>query len=128
MELGRQRGFQAADIPLLLDAFGRDVEAEGVVDLPLAHGGDGLGDVVAVEQFVALLVDHLALVVGDVVVFEQLLADVEVALLDLALRRFQRAADQRMLDGLAFGHLERTMMALRRSPAKMRSSGSSSDR
>jgi hypothetical protein len=41
----------------------------------------------ALEQFVALLVDHLALVVGDVVVLEQLLADVEVALLDLALRR-----------------------------------------
>jgi hypothetical protein len=74
------------DVPLLLDAFGRNIEAEGVVDLPLAHGGDGLGDVLALEQFVALLVDHLALVVGDVVVFEQLLADVEVALLDLALR------------------------------------------
>jgi hypothetical protein len=52
------------------------------------------------------VVDHLALVVGNVVVFEQLLADVEVAGLDLALRRFQRAGDQRMLDGLAFRHLQ----------------------
>ena len=43
------------------------------------------------QQFIALLVDHLALVVGDVVVFQQLLADVEVARFDLALRLLDRA-------------------------------------
>jgi hypothetical protein len=37
------------------------------------------------HQVVALLVDDLALIVGDVVVLEQLLADIEVAALDLAL-------------------------------------------
>jgi hypothetical protein len=80
--------------------------AEGVVQHALAHRGDGLGDVVGLEQLVALLVDHLALVVGDVVVLEQLLADVEVALLDLALRGLERARHQRMLDRLALGHLQ----------------------
>jgi hypothetical protein len=45
----------------------------------MAQVGDALGEVVAVEQRVAVGVDHLALVVGDVVVLEQLLADVEVA-------------------------------------------------
>ena len=43
------------------------------------------------EDLVALLVDDLALVVGDVVVLEQLLAHVEVARLDLALRAFDAA-------------------------------------
>ena len=61
---------------------------------------------VGLEQLVALLVDHLALVVGDVVVLEQLLADVEVARLDLALRVLDRARDPRMLDRLALGHLQ----------------------
>jgi hypothetical protein len=98
------------------------------VDLALAHGGDGFGNVLAVQQFVALLVDHLALVVGHIVVFEQLLADVEVALLDLALRRFQRAADQRMLDGLALGHLQPHHDGVEALAGEDRSSGSSSAR
>jgi hypothetical protein len=72
----------------------------------LAHRGDGFGDVVGFEQLVALRVDHLALVVGDVVVFEQLLADVEVAGFDLALRRLQRTRHERMLDRLALGHFQ----------------------
>ena len=80
--------------------------AEDVGEDAFAHGRDGFGNVVGFQQFVALLVDHLALVVGDVVVFEQLLADVEVARLDLALRRFDRARHQRMLDRLAFRHLQ----------------------
>jgi hypothetical protein len=58
------------------------------------------------EDLVALLVDDLALVVGDVVVFEQLLADVEVARLDLALRALDAAVDDAGLDGLALGHLQ----------------------
>jgi hypothetical protein len=79
---------------------------ENIGDDTVAHGGDGFGNIVGFQQFVALLVDHLALVVGNVVVFKQLLADIEVAGFDLALRRFQRASDERMLDGLAFRHLQ----------------------
>ena len=90
--------------------------------------GDARRDVLGLEQLVALLVDHLALVVRDVVVLEQVLADVEVAGLDLALRVLDRARDQGVLDRLAFGHLQPLHDAVTRSPAKMRSSGSSSDR
>jgi hypothetical protein len=53
-----------------------------------------------------LRVDDFALIIGHVVVFEQLLADIEVACLDLALCRFQRARNKRMLDRLALGHLQ----------------------
>ena len=63
-------------------------------------------DVLRLEQLVPLRVDHLALVVGDVVVLEQLLADVEVARLDLALRVLDRARHHARLDRLALGHLE----------------------
>ena len=77
-----------------------------VVQHVVAHGAYGVADVVARQQLVALLVDHLALVVRHVVVFEQLLADVEVALFDLALRVFDRARHPRMLDRLALGHLQ----------------------
>jgi hypothetical protein len=91
---------------LFLDAVGRHMQPEGVVQDAFAHRRDGFRDIVALEQLVALRVDDLALIVGDVVVFEQLLADVEVARLDLALRRFQRTRDERMLDRLALGHLQ----------------------
>ena len=76
------------------------------VDHVGAHRVERLRDVVGLEQLVALLVDHLALVVGDVVVLEQVLAHVEVARLDLALRVLDRARDPRMLDRLAVGHLQ----------------------
>jgi hypothetical protein len=83
----------------------------------------------SVPAVVALLVDDLALVVGDVVVFEQLLADVEVARLDLALRaiRCERVTMPASMASPS-GIFSRSMMARRRSPAKMRISGSSSDR
>ena len=55
-----------------------------------------------VHDLAALLVDDLALVVHDVVVFEQVLADVEVARLDLLLRLLQRLVDPGMDDRLAF--------------------------
>jgi len=62
--------------------------------------------VLRIQDVVALLVDDLALVVGHVVVFEQLLADVEVARLDLALGAFDAARDDTGLDRLALGHLQ----------------------
>ena len=94
------------DIPLLLDAVVGHVQAEQVGDHPGAQVGDARRDVLRLEQLVAQRVDRLALVVGDVVVLEQLLADVEVARLDLALRAFDRARHHRVLDRLALGHLQ----------------------
>ena len=86
------------------------------------------GDILGFEQFVALRVDDLALVVGDVVVFEQLLADVEVAAFDLALGGFERTRTSGCSIASPSGIFRRSMIAFRRSPAKMRRSGSSSDR
>ena len=54
-----------------------------------------------VHDLAALLVDDLALVVHHVVVFQQVLADVEVARLDLLLRLLQRLVDPGMDDRLA---------------------------
>ena len=64
------------------------------------------GQILGIQDLVALLVDDLALVVGHVVVFEQLLADVEVAGFDLALRALDAARDDAGLDGLTLGHLQ----------------------
>ncbi len=106
MELGLERLFQAGGIPLLLETPRRDVLAHVTVDHVPTHRVDGLRDVARLQQFVALLVNDLALVVGDVVVFEQVLANVEIAGLDLALGVLDRARHPAMLDRLAFGHLQ----------------------
>ena len=101
-----ERGLEPLDVPLVLDRFRRHVAAHDVVDLAAHHVLDRLADVARLEQLVALLVDDLALVVRDVVVLEQLLADVEVPRLDAVLGLRDRAVDDRMLDRLAFRHLE----------------------
>ena len=72
----------------------------------LAHRGDCLGDAVAVQQVVALLIDHLALIIGDVVVLQQLFTDIEVVRLDLALRILDRATNPGMFDRLALLHAQ----------------------
>ena len=97
---------EALQVPLLLDALGRNEGAHDVFHRAPAQARDLRRQARRLEDVVALLVDHLALVVGDVVVLEQLLADVEVARLDLPLRAFDRARDDAGLDRLAVGHLE----------------------
>ena len=93
---------QARDVPLLgIGVFGH-VLGDEVVDEGVAHVGDGLGDAVVLHQVDALVEDHLALVVLDVVELQQVLADVEVARLDLLLRLLQRLVDPGMDDRLAF--------------------------
>ena len=66
----------------------------------LAHVGDGVGDVLVLHQLDALVEDDLALVVHHVVELEHVLADVEVARLDLLLRLLQRLVDPGMDDRL----------------------------
>ena len=61
---------------------------------------------VSVQDIVALLVDHLALVVGHIVVFQQLLANIEVARLNLALSALNAAGHDARFNGLALGHLQ----------------------
>ena len=59
-----------------------------------------------IQDFIALLVDNLALVIGDIVVFKQLLAHVKVACFHLALRTLNAARHDTRLNRLAIGHLE----------------------
>ena len=77
-----------------------------VVDEGVTHVGHGLGDALVLHQVDALVEDRLALVVLNVVELEQVLADVEVAGLDLLLRLFQRLVDPGMDDGLALFEAE----------------------
>ena len=104
------------------------VLGDDVVDEGVAHVGDGLGDAFVLHQVDALVEDDLALVVLDVVEFQQILADVEVARLDLLLRLLQRLVDPGMDDGLALFQAERCSMVSSRSEPKIRIRSSSSDR
>jgi hypothetical protein len=72
--------------------------------------------------------DHLALVVHHVVELQQLLADVEVAPLDLRLRLLERLVHPGVHDGLALFHAELDSILSSRSDPKMRIRSSSSDR
>ena len=69
------------------------------IDL-VAHVGDRLGHRLLAHQIDALLEDDAALVVHDVVELEKVLADVEVARLDLLLRLLERPVDPGMDDRL----------------------------
>ena len=80
----------------------RHVLGDDVIDEVVAHAGDGLGDALVLHQVDAVFEDFLALVVLDVVELQQVLADVEVARLDLLLRLLQRLVDPGMDDRLAF--------------------------
>ena len=101
-----QHLLQAGNVPLLFKALRRHMAAHHLGHRAAPQVCDLRVQRACFEDLVALLVDDLALVVADVVVFEQLLADVEVARLDLALRTFDAAADDAGLDGLTFGHLQ----------------------
>ena len=91
---------QARRVPLLGIGVFRHVLGDQIVDHRVAHVGDGLGDMLVLHQLDALVEDDLALVVHHVVELEDVLADVEVARLDLLLRLLQRLVDPGMDDRL----------------------------
>ena len=97
---------QRSQVPLLFHRLGRYILAHQICHAVLAHRGNHVRQIRRIEDVVALLVDHLALVIGYVVVFQQLLADVEIAGLDLALGRFNAARHDAGFDGFAIGHLQ----------------------
>jgi hypothetical protein len=87
--------------------FRRHVGVDHVLDHLVAHVARDLGDFLGAHDLVALGEDDLALVVHHVVEFQQLLADVEVAPLDLGLRAFQRLVHPGVDDRLAFLQAQR---------------------
>ena len=106
IEVRCQRTHQARNVPLLLDTFGWHELFNGALQNAAAHPDNRVRDVIGIEQLVALLIDYFALVVGDVIIFEQLLADIEVACLDLALCVLDGTRDHAGFDGFAFRNLE----------------------
>jgi hypothetical protein len=96
---------EAGHVPLLLDAHRRDEAVDDLVH-HVARIVLMVSETSPHQQVVALLVDDLALIVGDVVVLEQLLADIEVAALDLALGVLDGLGDPWVLDGLALLHAQ----------------------
>ena len=72
----------------------------------LAQRIDLSAQVDGIQNVVALLVNHLALVVGHVVVFQQLFANIEIARLHLALRTLNTARHNASLNGFALGHFQ----------------------
>src|SRR5688572_13667812 len=106
VQLCPERRLQSRHIPLLLDALVGHVSAVKVGHHAGAQVGDALRHVLGLQQLVTQRVYGLALVVGHVVVFQQLLADIEVARLDLDLRALDRARHHAVLDRLALGHLQ----------------------
>ena len=91
----------AHDVPLFgVDIF-RHMLGDDVVDEIVTHVGDHFGHAVALHQVDAFVEDHLALVVLDIVELQEVLADVEVAHLDLLLRLLQRLVDPGIDDRLA---------------------------
>ena len=101
---------------------------DDVVDDAVAHVVDGLAHALLRHELLALLEHDLALVVHDVVVFQDVLADVEVARLDLRLRPLDGLVDPRMDDGLVLLQAELRSMPSMRSEPKMRIRSSWSDR
>ena len=93
--------FQCRQIPLLFHAVGRHVQIDQVAHHIFADVFGQIGHFFAGQDFVALMVDHFALVVGHVVVFQHLFAHIEVAAFHFALCAFNLAGEQAVLDGHA---------------------------
>jgi len=91
---------QALGVPLLGIGIVGDEFGDQLFDHLVPHPRDLFRHVVAAHQFLALLVDDLALVVHHVVELQQVLADLEVAGLDALLRLLERLVDPRMGDRL----------------------------
>ena len=97
---------QAGDVPLLRIGVFRHVLGDQIVDHGMPHIGDHFADGLVLHPFDALIEDHLALIVHHVVVFQDVLADIEVARLDLLLCFLQRLVDPGMDDRLVLAQAE----------------------
>lgn len=72
----------------------------------LDHAHDILTQVLAEEDLAALAVHDFTLLVHDIVILEDVLADVEVARLDLLLRVLDGIRDELVFDWLVLVHAE----------------------
>ena len=93
-----------AGVPLFLQTLGRHEGAGRRQVSGLAQAGDLSLQALGIEDFVALLVDDLALVVGDVVVFRSSCLRMSKLRASTLRWRLDGTRDDAGLDGLA-GHL-----------------------
>ncbi len=93
-------------MPLLFNRFSRHILPHQIVKAAFAQGAHLGRQIGGIENLVALLVDHLALVVSHIVVLQQLLAHVEVARLHLALGALDGARHNARLNRFTIGHFE----------------------
>ena len=118
----RQRRRQPLDVPGV-GVLAGEVAIDERVDLLVEEGADGLGQVLVVEDLVALGVDRLALLVDDVVELDDALADVEVEALDAALRALDRLRHEPRLDRDVLLEAEPLHQARSPGPTRTASSG-----
>jgi hypothetical protein len=97
---------QLLGLPLVGIGLLGDVLGDEVLDQLVAHVARRLGEILGLHDLPALAEDRLALVVHHVVELQQVLADLEVARLDLALGALQRLVHPGVDDRLAFLHAE----------------------
>jgi hypothetical protein len=79
----------------------RDVARDQSLDDILAHIVDIFFNAFLRHDFTPAFENHLALIVHDIVELQDVLANIEIARLDLMLRLLQRLVDPRMDDRLA---------------------------
>ena len=105
-----------------------DEAVDGLADDLIDHSGDDGGDVRAVEDLLALLVDDLPLAVGHIVELEDIFTDGEVAALHLGLGALDVIGEHLGGDGGILVHLRVAIIDWMRSPPKRRSRSSSRER
>ena len=97
---------QADEVPVVVVVAGADEAVDGLADDLIDHSGDDGGDVRAVEDLLALLVDDLPLAVGHIVELEDVFTDGEVAALHLGLGALDGIGEHLGGDGGILVHLE----------------------
>ena len=98
--------FQIGQVPLLLHRFDGHILAHQIAETAFPQRGDLTVQILRIQNVVALLIDHLALIVRHIVVFQQLFANVEVARLHLALSALDAAGHNARLNRFTFRHLQ----------------------
>ena len=88
---------QSSYIPLLFQTFERNELINKSVHHLSTEVGDGLADIIGIQQTAPLGIDHLTLIVSQIIVFEQILTNIEVATFDSTLDLFDGVGDHAML-------------------------------
>ncbi len=97
---------QGRQVPLLLHRFGGNVLAHQILEAAFAQRCNLPGQILGIQNGIALLINHFTLVVGYVVILQQLLAHVKVARLNLALCALDAARHNAGFNGFTIGHLQ----------------------